>query len=149
MGKMYVIILFYFRNFEWICFCVKWKKQQFILPLSILQWLSRISLIIYPQPRVFGRVLALRAVIGLLPALSCHRTQQLSFLLAQEVFGPLKISQFAFLLGLCNCSLTGLLLILINKQSKFPVSGRLLKKEKLTDLFWAHAFRFKPSSPLK
>lgn len=30
MGKMYAVISFYLRAFEWIWFCLKWKKGQFI-----------------------------------------------------------------------------------------------------------------------
>ena len=40
---MHAVISFYLGAFEWMCCCLKGKKQQFILPRSILQWFSEMQ----------------------------------------------------------------------------------------------------------
>ena len=49
MGKMYTVIFFWnLRAFEWICFCLKWKKQQYfaIVNIAVIQQ----NVTAYPKP---------------------------------------------------------------------------------------------------
>lgn len=74
MGKMYAVISFYLGAFEWICFCLKWKKGQFIF--------ATVNTVMTQQNAAsieFERV-AKRITISLLPTQSSHHPiQQLTF----------------------------------------------------------------------
>lgn len=63
--------------------------------------------------------------VSLCPANSSHHIQQLTFHLAQRIWDTLKSNQSTFLLGLCDSFLIGWMLLLLNKQLKFPASGDL------------------------
>ena len=84
---MYTHIFFFnLMAFEWICFCLKWKKQQFILPLSILQWYSKMLLLI-SNPQVWS-LKRMARIDHTQP--SSSPVQLLTFSLAQEFFWPIK-----------------------------------------------------------
>lgn len=104
MGKMYAVISFYLRAFEWIWFCLKWKKRQFIFATVSIVVIQQNMTDYHELPsldrvwkgsQVDNRQSSSHSIQSLYP--EANLTSDLG------IWDPLKVSKSVLLLRLYDC----------------------------------------------